>query len=139
MLIDHGETPLQKGDEYILFLKLTTSGSGHCVMSGSTGKINLTNPKYNKNGEIEFKFLLDYEAKEQNDIIEKILPLEAVGDKAGSFEQFENITIPTNYGDIHIAKAVTDDENNIYMELNMGSEADGTYRSVTFANFRFND
>ncbi len=128
MLIDSGDTPLQKDDEYIVFLKATSDNRGYCIMSGPTGKINLTNPQQNKNGEIEIKFLLDYEAKEPNELIEKILPLEPIAEMV-DFTEYEYTTIPTNYGNIEVVQAKLQGDK-LHFELHFGEH------SITLANFK---
>lgn len=135
LMINIGETPLQKDNEYIVFLKETSDKRGYCIMSGSTGKINLTNPSQTTNREAEFKFYLDFEANE-SELINEVISLEAVDGK-GKFDEFERLIVPTAFGDMSVAKAVTDNEKHRYIELSIGNKEDGTFRSVTFTNYRF--
>ena len=120
--------PLEKGSEYILFLKKATSGIGYCVMCEFVGKINLTDFSQNNNYITEIKFLLDYEAKEPNELIEKILPLEPIAEMV-DFTEYEYTTIPTNYGNIEVVQAKLQGDK-LHFELHFGEH------SITLANFK---
>lgn len=119
LYITSNDTPLKKGNEYIVFLNSTTSGDGYCIMSAATGKINVTDDiNSNKNLEITYKTLLEYACDTDNEAVLQVLGATAVNGTYEYAEHLDPVVITTKFGDITIIEAITENADNKMLEIN---------------------
>lgn len=119
LYVTNGDTPLKKGNEYIVFLNSTTSSDGYCVMSAATGKINVTDDiSLNKNHEIAYKTLLEYACDTDSELKQQLLNATAVNEIYEYAEYLTPVVITTKFGNITIKEAKTENSDYRVFEVN---------------------
>lgn len=119
LYVTNGDTPLKKGNEYIVFLNSTTSGDGYCVMSAATGKINITDDvSLNKNHEIAYKTLLEFACDTDNELKQQLLNATAINEVYEYAEYLTPVVITTKFGNITVVEAKTENADYRVFEVN---------------------
>lgn len=119
LYITNDDTPLKKGNEYIVFLNNTASGDSYCIMSSATGKINITDDiNQNKNLEITYKTLLEYSCDTDNELKQLILNATVIDGMPEYAEYLSTVVLSTKFGDISITEAKTENADYRVFEIN---------------------